>query len=222
MKKTKKSYHHGNLAESLLDAVNELATKFGLEAVTLRACAKLVGVSPSSAFRHYADKRALFTAFATQAKHQLSESMDIAKQQAKENGENQFGAVGLAYIEFALEKPAFFRAMWRSETSYTKDEDYMAATNRLISHLQGGFGETIADDDPNSLSSEELLAWSAVHGLANLFVDGPVENGESNQTKLATAKAMINTLSTAIEHKHAVDNKNDSSVEPVEHTPPLL
>jgi len=32
--KKKNSYHHGNLAESLLDAVDEIATQFGLEAVT--------------------------------------------------------------------------------------------------------------------------------------------------------------------------------------------
>ena len=121
MKKDKKSYHHGNLAESLLEAVDELATKFGLEAVTLRACAKIVGVSPSSAFRHYADKRSLLTAFATTALDQLSESMDIAKKLAVDKDENEFAAVGLAYIEFALDKPAFFRAMWREETTYTND-----------------------------------------------------------------------------------------------------
>ena len=197
MRKDKKSYHHGNLAESLLDAVDELATKFGLEAVTLRACSKIVGVSPSSAFRHYADKRALLTAFATMALDQLSESMDTAKKQAVAKGENEFGAVGLAYIEFALDKPAFFRAMWREETTYTNDENYIAATNRLSRHLQGGFGETIADDDPDCLSPEELLAWSSVHGLANLFVDGPVEKGQPKEQKLTTAKAMIKTLSSA-------------------------
>ncbi len=199
MKKDKKPYHHGNLAESLLEAVDELATKFGLEAVTLRACAKIVGVSPSSAFRHYADKRALLTAFATKALHQLSAAMDSAKTQAAEKSENEFAAVGLAYIEFALDKPAFFRAMWREETTYTNDEDYIAATKRLSSHLQGGFGETIEDDDPDSLSPQELLAWSSVHGLASLFVDGPVEKGESKQQKLTTAEAMIQTLSSAFD-----------------------
>ena len=194
MKSNKKSYHHGNLAESLLDAVDELATKFGLEAVTLRACAKIVGVSPSSAFRHYADKRALLTAFATKALHQLSETMDAAKIKAQETNENEFNAVGLAYIEFALDKPAFFRAMWREETTYTNDENYIEATKRLARHLQGGFGETIADDDPDSFSPEELLAWSAVHGLANLFVDGPVEKGKTKTEKLKTAHSMIEAL----------------------------
>lgn len=201
MKSEKKPYHHGNLAESLLDAVDELATKFGLEAVTLRACAKIVGVSPSSAFRHYADKRALLTAFASKALLQLSELMESAQNQAVKEGRNAFSAVGLAYIGFALDKPAFFRAMWREETIYTNDEAYIAATKRLSKHLQGGFAETIADDDPESFSPQELLAWSSVHGLAHLFVDGPVEKGKSKKQKLATAQAMITALSPVFKEK---------------------
>jgi len=202
MKQTKKAYHHGNLAESLLDAVDELATKFGLEAVTLRACAKIVGVSPSSAFRHYSDKRALLTAFATKALHQLSDAMKMAKIRAIENNENAFLAVGLAYIEFALDKPAFFRAMWREETIYTNDACYIEATRLLGSHLQGGFAETIEDDDPNSFSPQELLAWSTVHGLASLFVDGPVGNGQTKEQKMRMALEMIGALAPAFGATH--------------------
>lgn len=194
MKKTKSNYHHGNLAESMLDAVDEIASKFGLEAVTLRACAKLVGVSPSSAFRHYSDKRALMTAFAARALHKLTESMEIAHAAAGSRNENAFAAVGLAYIEFALENPAFFRAMWNDETIYANNEDYIDAANGLSVHLKGGFADTIEDSDPNSFSSEELLAWSSVHGLANLFVDGPVGNGLSKANKIKMARDMITTL----------------------------
>jgi len=201
MEPENKPYHHGNLAESLLDAVDELATKFGLEAVTLRACAKIVGVSPSSAFRHYADKRALLTAFAAKALLELSELMESAQIRAGADGANAFSAVGLAYIEFALDKPAFFRAMWREETIYTNDEAYVAATQKLSRHLQGGFAETIADDDPHNLSPQELLAWSSVHGLAHLFVDGPVEKCKSKEQKLATAQAMIEALSPVFNKK---------------------
>lgn len=194
MKKTKQTYHHGNLAESLLDAVDELATKFGLEAVTLRACAKLVGVSPSSAFRHYTDKRALLTAFATKALHQLSDSMNSAKLKAMADRNNAFLAVGLAYIQFALDKPAFFRAMWREETIYTNDVHYRAATNQLSAHLQGGFANTIEDNDPNCFSAQEILAWSSVHGLANLYVEGAIGKEETKEQKLLRAREMIQAL----------------------------
>ena len=198
MRKKKNSYHHGNLAESLLDAVDEIATQFGLEAVTLRACAKLVGVSPSSAFRHYADKRALFTAFATRALLQLSDAMSDAKTQAEKDGANAFQAVGLAYVEFAIDKPAFFRAMWREEAIYTKDSNYQAAASTLSSYLTGGFANTIEDTDPDSFSPQELLAWSSVHGLANLMVDGPVGNENTKEQKLSKAKLMIESLAPAL------------------------
>ncbi len=193
----KKAYHHGNLAESLLNAVDQIATQFGLEAVTLRGCAKLVGVSPSSAFRHYVDKRALLTAFATRALHQLSDAMEQANLKAVKADENAFLAVGLAYIEFALERPAFFRAMWREETIYSNDEQYVAAANKLGAHLKGGFADTIDDDDPTQFSPQELLAWSSVHGLANLFVDGPVAKSETNTQKLIRATEMIHSLTPA-------------------------
>jgi AcrR family transcriptional regulator len=192
--KGKKAYHHGNLAESLLNAVDQLATQFGLEAVTLRGCAKLVGVSPSSAFRHYTDKRALLTAFATRALYQLSDAMAAAKVQAHKEQSNAFHDVGLAYIAFALEKPAFFRAMWHEEAIYSSDANYVAAANTLSAHLKGGFADTIEDNDPESLSPQELLAWSSVHGLANLYIDGPVAKGETKSQKLARAADMIHAM----------------------------
>ncbi len=194
MRKSKKTYHHGNLAESLLDAVDDISTKFGLEAVTLRACAKKVGVSPSAAFRHYSDKRALMTAFATRALSQLSQALSSASAEATKSGGNPFTAVSLAYVMFALDKPAFFRAMWREEGIYIGDEAYTGATQALQAHMQGGFADTLNDTDAQSLSSTELLAWSSVHGLASLMVEGSVARGESREAKVRIATSMISTL----------------------------
>lgn len=194
MKKEKKPYHHGNLAESLLEAVEELATQFGLEAVTLRACAKLVGVSPSSAFRHYADKRSLLTAFATRALNQLTDTLNAAHANAPAQDAERFISVGLAYVEFALDNPAYFRAMWRDEIIYCEDKHYVVAAHRLSNQLQGGFANTIDDRDPDGLSAEELLAWSAVHGLAGLLIDGPVGKKGSKSQNLQTAESMIKTM----------------------------
>ena len=165
--------------------------------MTLRGCAKLAGVAPSSAFRHYADKRALLTAFATRALGELSEAMLRARARAEEDGDDAFLAVGLAYVTFALDKPALFRAMWREETIYAEDERYAAAAAHLGSHLRGGFARTIEDDDPDRLSPRELLAWSAVHGLAELFVDGPVGKGESKGRKLERARDMMRAMAPA-------------------------
>ena len=199
MSTEKTRYHHGHLAESLLEAVDEIASQFGIEAVTLRACAKRVGVSPSSAFRHYVDKRALLTAFATRALTQLVEAMEGAKLHAHRYGGNAFHAVGLAYVDFALAKPAFFRAMWREETIYSQDGDYLAATRKLARCIQGGFAQTLEDEDPEAFSAQELLAWSSVHGLASLLVDGPLAKGKSREELLQAAGGMIHALHPALD-----------------------
>ncbi|MFK7857637.1 MAG: TetR/AcrR family transcriptional regulator [Granulosicoccus sp.] len=198
-KKTgKSSYHHGNLAESLLNAVDEIAGQFGLDAVTLRACAKRLGVSPSSAFRHYTDKRALMTAFAARALHQLCDAMTEATSGKPGNSKQSFTAVGLAYIGFAIDKPAFFRAMWREDTIYSNDAEYQSAASRLSGILKAGFAHSVHDIDPTRLDAEELLAWSSVHGLASLIVDGPVGQGKSRDEKLSIALQMIDTLRPVI------------------------
>lgn len=194
MTKQNRNYHHGNLPESLLNAVDELATKFGIEAVTLRACAKIVGVSPSSAFRHYSDKRALLTAFASRALHQLSDSLQVAKNAAQKDGGDEYLAVGLAYVQFAIDKPAFFRAMWRKETIYIADENYIEAADRLRGHMQAGFAGTLQDDDPLSLNVTEVLAWSSVHGLAALFIEGALNDTKSRKQKLILAEQMIESM----------------------------
>lgn len=201
LKAKKGAYHHGNLAESLLNAVDEIASQFGLEAVTLRACAKRVGVSPSSAFRHYTDKRALLTAFAARALFQLCSAMTDAVAKAEGDSKDPFAAVGLAYICFAIDKPAFFRAMWREETIYSNDPDYRAASNQLRRILQAGFADSMYDANPSKLDAEELLAWSSVHGLADLFVDGPVGEGLSRDEKLSTASQMISVLGPVIKRR---------------------
>lgn len=185
-------YHHGALAESLLDAVEELAERFGLEAVTLRGCAKLIGVAPSAAFKHYRDKRALFTAFATKALHAMAAQMEAAA--ATSAGPHPFLDVGLAYIAFGLQRRAMFQVMWRSELIDAHDPEYRRASLRLGALLAGGFADSLTDDDQHALSPQELLAWSSVHGLTALYVEGALGAGLDQAAKLAQARSALLAL----------------------------
>ncbi|MFK8080526.1 MAG: hypothetical protein AB8B97_09590 [Granulosicoccus sp.] len=71
--------------------------------------------------------------------------------------------------------------MWSEETLYTGHSDYIKAFDTLSANPKGGFANSIPDTDPTSLSTEELLAWSSVHGLAHLFVNGPVAKGKTSK-----------------------------------------
>ena len=197
-KKASQDYHHGNLATALLDAVEALAAKFGLEAVSLRACAKSVGVSPAAAFRHYADKRALLTAFASRGLETLADNMQAAREQARAADEHEYLAVGMAYVSFALDQPSKYQVIWRQELLDQADPDYQQATSRLAAHLASGFADSLPDDNPKEMSEHELLAWASVHGVASLMIDGPVGRGQDRPTKLDIARNMLIALSPAL------------------------
>ncbi|HJU91281.1 MAG TPA: helix-turn-helix domain-containing protein, partial [Gemmatimonadaceae bacterium] len=55
----RRTYHHGDLRQALLDAALEILRTKGVEALTLRAVARAAGVSQTAPYRHFADRRSL-------------------------------------------------------------------------------------------------------------------------------------------------------------------
>src|ERR687895_736974 len=79
-RKPPRSYHHGNLRRALLDEALAIIRVEGVEGVTLRDIGARLGVSRTALYRHFADKRALLSAVATEGfrmlRHQLAASWE--------------------------------------------------------------------------------------------------------------------------------------------------
>ena len=54
-----RSYHHGNLAASILERAAEIIDEEGIEALTLRGIARDLGVSHGAPNRHFKNKACL-------------------------------------------------------------------------------------------------------------------------------------------------------------------
>src|SRR3954463_13549124 len=112
---TRPTYHHGDLRNSLIQAALTLVAERGVEGFSLREAARVVGVSPSACYRHFADREELLAAVAHEGLHTLAEQMRLAA--AAHGGASAFDAVcrfwaySEAYLHFALEHPAHFRVM---------------------------------------------------------------------------------------------------------------
>ena len=65
-------------------------------------------------------------------------------------------------------------------------------------HLRGGFADTLPDDDDAAFSPQELLAWSAVHGLASLFIDGPIARQQDKSEKMQMAANMLKAVQPSL------------------------
>src|SRR4051812_11425575 len=99
-RKPPRAYHHGNLRRALLDEALATIRAEGVDGLTLREIGARLGVSRTALYRHFADKRALLTAVATEGFRALRERLVAAWDGGRD--EAAFRAMGVAYVRFAV------------------------------------------------------------------------------------------------------------------------
>lgn len=169
------AYHHGNLRQALIDGAKTLIAERGPDGFNLRELARRVGVSHNASYRHFADKEALLAAVAEEGFLGLGASFAASMDPAASPAE-AFAAAGHAYVLWALDHPSSFRVMFRmtdaGERYPTLQAAGMAAFQVLLDLVTAAQAEgAIGPGDPKLLA---LTAWSTVHGLARLIVDGAI------------------------------------------------
>lgn len=178
-------YHHGDLPAALVAAGLELARVGGPDAVSLREVTRSAGVTPNAAYRHFADRRALVLAVAARAQQHLALAMEDRMAQANaepdpaRRARERLRAVGLAYIDFAIDEPGWFQLAFFTHEQYAESSSpnatgpsgappyqlLLAALDDLVAA-----GVLSTRRRPNA----EWACWSAVHGFAQLATHGPL------------------------------------------------
>ncbi|MGW4245626.1 TetR/AcrR family transcriptional regulator [Nocardia sp. NPDC004722] len=172
-----RSYHHGSLRAALIDAGIALAAEGGPDRVVLREVARAAGVSHSAAYRHFADREALLAEVSRHARGELAAEMRDRLARI-EDPRGRLHAVGTAYIDFALARTGLFRTAFGNPAA-TAPSDPADDPHRILGQV---LDETLAAGlmDPELRPGADIAAWSAVHGLAALLLDGslPTTRGE--------------------------------------------
>ena len=166
---SKATYHHGDLRAALVRAAIELLEESGETELSLRAVARRAGVSPAAPYRHYADREALISAVAAVGYRELAERLAAAH--PSPSTPEQLASVAIAYVQFALERPALFRIMFGEPCD--RDNDERVAATAAVSHTCAQ-----SSSEPSRDADAEALAtaiWALVHGLAFLHLDGKLD-----------------------------------------------
>lgn len=109
----KSSYHHGNLRVALMDAGFRSLETGHLEDLSLRALAKEVGVTPTAAYNHFADKMALMVEMKTEGFRRFDASLTEALEPANDaSPEDKVRCLGRAYMAFAFKHPGIFNLIF--------------------------------------------------------------------------------------------------------------
>lgn len=168
-----RSYHHGDLRAALLRAAAELLAERGEAAISLREVARRAEVSHNAPYRHFADREALLAALATQGFAELLTRMQEAASALV--GQPLLAALGRCYVGYALEQRGLFRLMFASALERSRYPQLQEAASQLHGQLEHAVTALGVDD----VDVASLAAWSLVHGLAQLLLDGQVAQGES-------------------------------------------
>lgn len=181
----RQTYRHGDLRDALLAAGLAMAAEGGPDAIVLREATRRAGVSPNAAYRHFADRQELLVAVSAVAQGLAANAMEASYSAVASSGDpvqdarNGLRAVGAGYLRFAQDEPGLFR------TAFSVPDDLKnsgapakaGAAGRTPFQLVGiaidrlvEVGRLPAERRPGA----EFLAWSAVHGLGMLIIDGPL------------------------------------------------
>ncbi|MCQ8773911.1 TetR/AcrR family transcriptional regulator [Streptomyces telluris] len=184
-KPKRETYRHGDLRNALIEAALELARQGGPEAIVLRAATREAGVTPNAAYRHFADRGALLHAVSQAAMAQIARTMEAEQAALPPAGDPaaaaraRFRAVGTGYLRFAQEQPGLFRTAFHvpGDMAHAAAETAAGITGKTPFELLGEALDGLVDAGllaEDRRPGAEFLAWSAVHGLAVLLIDGPL------------------------------------------------
>ncbi|HSY24314.1 MAG TPA: TetR/AcrR family transcriptional regulator [Polyangiaceae bacterium] len=172
--KDEADYHHGDLRKALIAAALRAIERDGVGALSLRALARSLGVSPRAPYRHFTTKEQLLAAVAVEG-YRMSASFMESRLAAATDPMGRLRTTVEAYVLFAAEHPAAFRVMYAPYATVEEDapdlrharaEGHGEMMRLIVGVQQSG---AIRAGDPMLLA---LTLWSTMHGLAVLLVEG--------------------------------------------------
>ena len=199
------TYYGGDLRRDLLDAALRVVADEGPAAVNLRALARELGVSHAAPANHFADKTAIFTAIAQEGFELLWQAIDqaVTEVPGDQPAAARLRAAGTGYMTFALTHRAHFEVMWRSDLLRRDDAGLHAAGEATFAQLMDAVEAAQAEGWAARAEQRTVayLAWAAVHGLAALWLGGPLRNQEDRPFE-AVAAAVFDLLNQSLAAGH--------------------
>lgn len=177
------TYHHGSLPDALLDAAAQVVQERGVDAMSLREVARRAGVSHSAPAHHFGDKAGLVTAVAREGFRRFLVSLAEADTAfADADPAVRLTEIGVAYVSFAVENPAYFSVMWRSDL---QDPTHPAVAEFSVPAFEILERDVAALQALGWRSGSDPLAaaigcWSVAHGLATLWLEGALVGRQQN------------------------------------------
>lgn len=196
-RRPKRSYHHGDLRNALIEATLKLISTTGVRELSLREVSRAAGVSHAASYRHFPSKESLLAALAEQGFDLLTEAMRSSVRFGSKTPIAKLQAAGVAYVDFGLQHPQHLTVMFGGAIANFDDHPGLKAAAKhaqdelrtVVRAVLQGVGMRAAEED-----AVEAAAWSIVHGLTVLLADGQIRTRAGNRPTKREQLSLANAV----------------------------
>jgi AcrR family transcriptional regulator len=163
-------YHHGNLKEELISSACTMCEATGHDHMSLRSIAKEANVSQTAPYRHFKTKESLLAEVSKRGFEELTDKMKLAI--SKENiksAKDRFLEMGLAYLEFGLEKRKTYDLMHSPIIDKVEFPELLNAAQGAFDELVQVLTELFPGISEDDLGKKCIKFWAMMHGLVGLL-----------------------------------------------------
>lgn len=176
------AYHHGDLPLQAHQQALDILRAEGDTAISLRAIAKRIGVSAPALYRHFADRESLLAELAITGFQLLKDRLRRVDQA---DPRHALLHIGLAYVAFAEDEPNLYRLMFGGRIlpkgAHPRLDDAGLEAFRVLEETVA-MGQRVGYLKPLPLPLMTATAWSLVHGLSELTIDGHLPSADIEPT----------------------------------------
>ncbi|WP_374140870.1 TetR/AcrR family transcriptional regulator [Leptotrichia hongkongensis] len=189
MEKTKKSYHHGNLREELIEKGIEVINEEGEEKLSLRKVAKMCGVSNAAPYTYFKKKSDLLYAMSDYIWGILAAELDRMRKKY-ENQENLLVKLGKTYVMFFCENHRYYHFMISRKNMkmdlFSKFSEIENNNEKAFSILKIEAIKILEKMGvPNQAMQDKIIAmWALVQGLTTIMITNDIKYSESWEEKI--------------------------------------
>jgi AcrR family transcriptional regulator len=184
--------------EAISQAARDLLVAEGLHAVSLRRVAASLGVTAPALYAHVVDKRDLLQGI---VEREVDLLLDRFTEVQSEDPVDRLQQMAVSYVEYGLQNPDLFRAMFLFRPELTAEPRPDAPA--LGSHIHGAFVAAVrtAQDagalDGGDADLAALTIWTTAHGVITTLLTGPPFDID---LKNRLCDAAINASLTGLRH----------------------
>ena len=189
MEKIKKSYHHGNLREELIEKGIEVINEEGEEKLSLRKVAKMCGVSNAAPYTYFKKKSDLLYAMSDYIWGILAAELDRTRKKY-ENQEDLLVKLGKTYVMFFCENHRYYHFMILRKNMKI---DLFSKFSKIENNNEKAFSILKIEamkilekmGVPNQAMQDKIIAmWALVQGLVTIMIMNDITYSEIWEEKI--------------------------------------